>query len=66
MQKYMVNSVNPIGTNIINNPAALKYFYIATIKKYLCSYNISEQGKLASCSLYLFLAKQELIEVPIY
>ena len=48
-----------MGTNITNNPAALKYFYIATaIKKYLRPCNISSQDKLASCSLYLFLAKK--------
>jgi len=45
----MENSENPMGTNITNNPAALKY---------LCPCNISSQGKLASCSLYLFLAKK--------
>jgi hypothetical protein len=46
----MENSGNPMRINITNNPAALKYFYIATaIKKYLC---------LAFCSLYLFLAKK--------
>jgi len=46
----MENSGNPMGTNITNNLTALKYFYIATaIKKYLC---------LASCPLYLFLAKK--------
>ena len=53
----MENSGNPTGTNITNNLAALKYFHIATaIKKYLC---------LASCSLYLFLERKELIEVPL-
>ncbi len=54
----MENSENPMGTNIINNLASLKYFYIAmlrlrstqeAIKKYLC---------LAFCSLYLFFAKK--------
>jgi hypothetical protein len=31
----MENSGNPMGTDITNNPAALKYFYIAmAIKKY--------------------------------
>ncbi len=54
----MENFGNPTGTNITNNLASLKYFYIAmlrlrstqeAIKKYLC---------LAYCSLYLFLAKK--------
>jgi len=57
LKKYMGNSENPKGTNIINNLTSTKYFLIATaIKKYLC---------LASYSLYLFLERNELIEVPL-
>ncbi len=53
----MGNSENPKGTNIINNLTSTKYFLIAmAIKKYLC---------LASYSLYLFLERNELIEVPL-
>jgi len=55
-----------MGINITNNLAALKYFYIATaIKKYLCLASFGRQ-RLAvgdACSLYLFLAKKQLIEV---
>ncbi len=58
LKKYMGNSENPKGTNIINNLTSTKYFLIAmAIKKYLC---------LVSYSLYLFLERNELIEVPIY
>ncbi len=57
LKKYMGNSENPKGTNIINNLTSTKYFLIAmAIKKYLC---------LASYSLYLFLERNELIEVPL-
>ncbi len=57
LNKYMGNSENPKGTNIINNLTSTKYFLIAmAIKKYLC---------LASYSLYLFLERNELIEVPL-
>jgi len=41
LKKYMKNSENPMGTNIINNLTALKFVSIATaIQKNLC---------LASC-----------------
>ncbi len=52
----MGNSENPMGTNIINNLTALKFFSIAmAIQKNLC---------LASYSLYLFFERKEFIEVP--
>jgi len=54
LKKYMGNSENPKGTNIINNLTSTKYLLIAmAIKKYLC---------LAS---YLFLERNELIEVSL-
>jgi len=57
LKKYMGNSENPKGTNIINNLTSTKYFLIAmAIKKYLC---------LASYSLYLFLERNELIEISL-
>jgi len=53
----MKNSENPTGTNIIDNLTALKFVSIAkAIQKNLC---------LASCSLYLFLERKELLEVPL-
>jgi len=53
----MKNAENPMGTNTINNLTALKFVSIAkAIQKNLC---------LASCSLYLFLERKELIEVPL-
>ncbi len=56
LKKYMKNSVNPTGTNEINNLTSLKFFSIATaIQKNLC---------LASCSSHLFLERKELLEVP--
>ncbi|RLD45510.1 MAG: hypothetical protein DRI89_00770 [Bacteroidetes bacterium] len=56
LKKYMKNAENLTGTNIINNLTALKFVSIATvIQTNLC---------LASCSLYLFLERKELIEVP--
>jgi len=48
---------NPMGTNIITNLAALKFVSIATA--------IQKNLHLASCSLYLFLERKELIEAPI-
>ena len=46
-----------MGTNVINNLTALKFFSIATaIQKNLC---------LASCSSHLFLERKELLEVPL-
>ncbi len=52
----MKNSGNPMGTNVINNLTALKFFSRATaIQKNLC---------LASCSSHLFLERKELSEVP--
>ena len=49
LKKYMTNSENLSGTNIINNLTALNFFAITTaIPKKLC---------LASCSLYLFLER---------
>jgi len=53
----MRNSVNPTGTNIINNLTSTKYSQIGmAIKKYLC---------FASYSLHLFLERNELLEVPL-
>ena len=52
----MGNSENPLGTNIIDNLTSPKYFQIATaIKKYWW---------LASYPFYLFLERNELLEVP--
>ena len=53
----MENSVNPTGTNIINNLTALKIFSIATA--------IQKNLYLASCSFYLFLERKELIKIPL-
>jgi len=37
LKQYMGNSENPVGTNIINNLTALKFFSIAmAIQKNLC------------------------------
>ncbi len=56
MKKYMENSVNPIGTNVINNLTSLKFFSIATaIQKNLC---------LASYSSHLFLERKALLKLP--
>ena len=53
----MGNSENLTGTKIINNLTALKFLSIAmAIQKNLC---------LASCSLSLFLERNELLEVPL-
>ena len=53
----MVNSENPLGTNIIDNMTSPKYFQIATaIKKYWW---------LAYHPFYLFLERNELLEVPL-
>ncbi|MEA3496213.1 MAG: hypothetical protein U9R42_09285 [Bacteroidota bacterium] len=52
----MKNSENPLGTKIINNLTALKFFSIANaIQKNLC---------LASYSLSLFLKRNVFIEPP--
>ena len=57
LKKDMGNSENPMGTNIIDNLTLPKYFQIATaIKKYWW---------LASYPFYLFLERNELIEVPL-
>ncbi|MEA3496035.1 MAG: hypothetical protein U9R42_08370 [Bacteroidota bacterium] len=53
----MKNSENPLGTKIINNLTALKFFSIATaIQKNLC---------LASYSLSLFLKRNVFKEPPL-
>ncbi|MEA3497088.1 MAG: hypothetical protein U9R42_13760 [Bacteroidota bacterium] len=57
MKKYIKNSENPLGTKIINNLTALKFFSIATaIQKNLC---------LASYSLSLFLKRNVFKEPPL-
>ena len=57
LKKDMGNSENPLGTNTIDNLTSPKYFQIAmAIKKYWW---------LASYPFYLFLERNELIEVPL-
>ena len=57
LKKDMGNSENPLGTNIIDNLTLPKYFQIATaIEKYWW---------FASYPFYLFLERNELIEVPL-
>ena len=56
LKKNLGNSENPLGINIIDNLTSPKYFQIATaIKKYWW---------LASYPFYLFLERNELLEVP--
>jgi len=52
----MKNPENPTGTNIMDNLTALKFVSIATA--------IQKNLRLASCSLYLFLERKELLEAP--
>ena len=57
LKKDMGNSENPLVINTIDNLPSPKYFQIATaIKKYWW---------LASYPFYLFLERNELIEVPL-